>query len=304
VNEELQRLQDEAKDALRERRNWGRWGADDQLGAMNLITDDKRRAAAALVRTGRIVSLSRPFPKTPAANNPNPAQHWMRVRSGPTGGGATDYYAISYHGTAATHLDSLCHMWGPDGLWNGRGPEEVTSQGANWGGIENWSMGIVTRGVLLDVPKFRGEPYVTLDKPVSGPELVKIAEVQGVTVEPGDAVCVHSGREAFERADGVWGATGADRAGLHASCLVTLRDWDVSLLVWDMTDMMRPGHNELREMVHGMLHAFGVGLLDEAMLETLAQACSEENRYEFMIMVAPLVVQGGTGSPVNPLALF
>jgi kynurenine formamidase len=290
---------------LRERNNWGRWGADDQVGAINLITAEKRLEAVSLVRSGRTVSLSRPFPKTPAPNNPNPAQHWMRSFTFPTGGGAVvDYYAISYHGQAATHIDALCHVWNADGLWNGRTPDVLTPNGARWGSVDNWSNGIVTRGVLLDVPAFRGEPYVTDGKPVTGAELEQIARKQGVTIEPGDAIIVHSGREAFNRESGqTWGAGGQNNPGLHASCLKPIRDWDVSVLVWDMMDASPSGY-ETRWTVHGALPSFGVALVDNSLLEPLAQACAEEGRYEFMLMLAPLVVVGGTGSPLNPIAMF
>jgi len=294
----------ELRELLRTRNNWGRWGKDDQAGAVNLVTPEKRRAAAALVRSGRTVSLSRPFPKNPAPNNPNPAQHWMRSFSFPNGGGAAvDYYAISYHGLAATHLDALCHVWNEDGLWNGRDAGQITPMGARWGAIDNWSSGIVTRGVLLDVPKFRGEPYVREGSPVTGDELQQVAAAQGVRVEPGDAIAVYSGREAYNRDGKTWGAAGQATPGLHASCLFPIRDWDVAVLVWDMMDASPSGY-ETRWTVHAALPSFGVGLVDNALLEPLAQVCAEEGRYEFMLVLAPLVVQGGTGSPLNPIAIL
>jgi hypothetical protein len=137
---------------LKQDRNWGRWGKDDQKGAVNLVTPEKRLAATRLVRKGRAVSLSREFPKNPAPNNPTPAQHFMkRLVRGETGGGAIDYYGISYHGQASTHLDALCHVWDSNGMWNGRNPDEViTFEGAQWGSVEHWKEGIITRGVLLD----------------------------------------------------------------------------------------------------------------------------------------------------------
>src|SRR4051812_1412275 len=106
--------QAEVEEYLR-RRNWGRWGVDDQKGTINLITPEKRVAAARLVRSGRSVSLAREFPKTPSPINPNPAQHFMMWRDTEDGGVATDYYGISYHGYATTHIDALCHMWGAEG---------------------------------------------------------------------------------------------------------------------------------------------------------------------------------------------
>ena len=297
--------QEEVESYLRDRRNWGRWGDDDEVGAINLITAQKRLSAARLARTGRTVSLSRYFPKTPGPGNPFPAQHYMKKNFRGTGGIAADYYGIAYHGLAATHIDALCHMWCEDGMWNGRDPnQEITFDGARWGSIERWSDGIITRGVLLDVPKHRGEPYVSYERPVHGWELEDIAKAEGVTLEPGDAVAVYSGWEAWREAnpDAPYEVS-ADRPGLHASCLPFLRDNDVSVLVWDMMDFTPHGY-DVPFSVHGAIFAYGVALLDNALLQPLAKVCQEEGRHEFMLMIAPLKVAGGTGSPVNPIAMF
>jgi Putative cyclase len=289
---------------LKDRRNWGRWGADDEVGAVNLITPEKRVRAASLVRSGRAVSLSREFPKTPGPNNPTPAQHFMRqIDRGGGGGAALDYYGVSYHGQASTHLDSLCHVWNADGMYNGRNPhDEIGFDGANFGAITNWSTGIITRGVLLDVPRFRGEPFVSQERPIHGWELEDVVEAQGVTLEPGDALLVYGGREAWDRVNSTWGS-GTSRPGLHASCLPFIRDNDAALLVWDMMDLAPNGY-DIPWSMHGVIFAYGVGLVDNALLEPLAAACAAEGRYEFMLMVLPLVVVGGTGSPLNPIALF
>jgi kynurenine formamidase len=279
--------------------NWGRWGDDDQRGAINLITPEKRVAAAGLVRSGRSVSMARVFPKTPAPNNLQPAQHFMRIT--PTGV-ATDYYGIAYHGTSSTHLDALCHMWGPEGMWNGRPTDMLSTDGAAWGGVEHWSTGITTRGVLLDVERHRGT-YVTLDTPVHGWELEEIARAQGVTLQPGDALIVNCGREAYEREVALWGADPVNRPGLHASCLPFIREADVSVMVWDMLDHLPTGYS-LSRGVHPVLYRYGVALVDNAQLDRISAACAEEGRYEFMFTMAPLIVVGGTGSPINPLAIF
>ena len=143
----------------RERRNWGRWGRDDQVGAINLITAEKRAAAAGLVRNGRTVSLSRVF---------EPPQHFMQKSSLGNGGGfVMDYLGFIYHGGVVTHIDAPCHIWDEDGMWQGRDPDvEITTQGAHFADITNWKTGIITKGVLLDVPRHRGEPHVTADQPV------------------------------------------------------------------------------------------------------------------------------------------
>jgi kynurenine formamidase len=295
----------EVESWIRERRNWGRWGADDETGAINLVTSAKRVDAARLVRSGRSVSLSRPFPKTPGPGNPTPAQHWMRRMERPNGSGACgDFQGVFFHGYACTHIDALCHVWDGGGMWNGRDPDqEIGFDGARWGAIDRWSDGIVTRGVLLDVPRHRGDAYVKQERPVHGRELEEIAAAQGVELRPGDAVAVYSGREAWDRENPVWGSDAERRPGLHPSCLPFLREHDIAVLVWDMMDLLPNGYG-LAWGVHPAIFSYGVALVDNALLEPLAAACAEEERYEFMLVLAPLVVSGGTGSPLNPLALF
>ena len=276
------------------RRNWGRWGDDDQIGAINLITPQKRITAAGLARNGRTVSISRVF---------EPTQHFMRKSPrGDTGAGVVvDYYGFIYHGSVVTHVDALCHMWDKDGMWQGRDPDvEVNTQGAHFGDITAWSGGIITKGVLIDVPRHRGEPHVQADQPVHGWELEEIAEAQGLTVEPGDALLVHSGWEAYNEAGRPGGPA---RPGLHISCAKFIRDHDVALLCWDLMDAS-PNEYDVPFTMHGVLFNYGVALLDNALLEPLAATCAEEGRYEFMFMALPLNVARGTGSPVNPIAMF
>ena len=287
---------------LRDRRNWGRWGDDDQRGAINLITPEKRVRAAQLVRSGRSVSISRDFPKIPGRNNPLPAQHFLQMHQH----AVTDYYGIVYHGYVTTHVDALCHVWDDDGMWGGRVAKDVIDTmllGTRWGGIEHWRDGITTRGVLLDVPKHRGEPYVTVEKPVHGAELAAIAKAEGIELAPGDALVVYSGREAYQAAHPEWSGYRPPSPGLHASCLPFLRDHDVSVLAWDLMDAM-PNEYGLPWTVHGAIFSYGIALLDNSLLQPLAEACAAEGRYEFMLTFAPIPVVGGTGSPVNPIALF
>ena len=296
---------------LRADRNWGRWGPDDQLGALNLIAAEKRRRAVSLVRSGRIVSLSRPFPLQPAPDNPIPAERIVkRIERGPTAGSVVDRLGIDYHGTASTHIDALCHVWDEDGMWNGRDPDREVGQenGSRFADIDTLGDGIVTRGVLLDVPRHRGVPYVTPEEPVTGDELAAVAAATGVEIEPGDAVVVYSGRERFSAVNTPWGAGSLEvetstRPGLHVSCLPFLREVDAALLVWDMMDL-RPNGFDLAFAVHAAIWALGVALVDNALLEPLALACAEERRWEFQLIVAPLRVKGGSGSPVNPLAVL
>ena len=158
--------------------------------------------------------------------------------------------------------------------------------------------------MLLDVPKHRGEAYVTQENPIHGWELEDIAKEQGVEIVPGDALVVYAGREKWNEAGNpLWGSDSAQCPGLHASCLKFIRESDCALLVWDMMDLSPNGYG-LAWSVHGSIFAYGVALLDNALLQPLAEACAEEGRYEFMLTVNPLRVVGGTGSPVNPVAIL
>lgn len=309
---------EELAEFLDRRPNQGRWGPDDQLGTMNLVTAEKVVEAAGMVRTGERISLSRPMPVAPAVNNPRPALHFMMRNDRhhhPDAGSATDFYGMAYHGQSYTHLDALCHQWDRNGMWGGRHPDEhITSSGATTNGVEHWSHGFLTRGVLLDVPRHRGAPYVTARVPVHGDELREIATAQGVKVRPGDLLAVHCGREAFDRDEPrPWGTkrageapgdpNGESRGGLHASCLWYFQEVDCALLAWDMLDH-KPFGYPLPFTVHGAIFSLGMALIDNALLEPLADRCHQIGRYDFMVAVSPLVVEGGTGSPVNPVAVF
>ncbi|GIS64294.1 MAG: hypothetical protein CM1200mP3_05420 [Chloroflexota bacterium] len=215
-----------------------------------------------------------------------------------------DYYGSFYHGTSTTHIDALCHVWNEDGMWEGKNPDEIIGfEGASFGTIDEWKDGILTKGILLDVPLHRGEPYVTMEKPVHGWELEDIVKTQNLDVQPGDAIFVYSGREKYaEEHGGTWMKT-TGRPGLHASCLPFIKDNDVSILGWDMMDSA-PNEYDVPWSVHGAIFAYGVALIDNALLEPLSITCKQESRYEFMVTINPLYVKGGTGSPANPIAVF
>jgi kynurenine formamidase len=222
-------------------------------------------------------------------------------RSG--GAGSDDVLTLGCHGLTVTHLDALGHLWDASGMWGGRpSTEVVTDRGLTWGGIEHWRNGLVTRGVLLDVPGHRNAPYVALGEPVHGWELDEICDAQGVDVGPGDAVLVYCGRDRWEAAE-PGGVEQPERPGLHASCLRFLSERDTPMLVWDMIDAAPHGY-PIPWAVHGAISNFGIALVDNADLATLATTCRAEGRFEFMLVVAPLVVVGATGTPVNPLVIW
>src|SRR5262245_26014703 len=146
---------EDVENYLREHSNWGRWGTDDEKGAVNLITPEKVRQAAGLVRSGVTISMSRDYPAEPAPNNAQPADQRLTTKEVQPGyGAALDYLGLWYHGLTCTHIDALCHTWGDRGIFNGRDPEAVLDEHrASFGGVEHWADGLFTRGVLLDVPE-------------------------------------------------------------------------------------------------------------------------------------------------------
>jgi kynurenine formamidase len=305
--------EDALRDLLDKRANWTRWGADDQRGALNLITAAKRVQAARLVQDGRSVSLSMPL--TPNVDG-RPGAACCEVSTIDRGGGsgaALDHFSVSYHGFATTHVDALCHVWQDGVMWNGRSADEhVADDGVRWGGIENWAEGIFTRGVLADIPALREAPYVVPEEPVHGWELEAALARHGLTPGPGDALVVRSGRAEWNAANAPWEThgprfddpdAGGVRPGLHASCMEFIRDTDVAVLVWDMLDLTPSGY-ALPWSVHNVIPAFGLALLDNADLTELSQACTEAGRWEFLLTAAPLRVVGGTGSPINPVAVL
>jgi kynurenine formamidase len=278
-------------DYLYTHRNWHRWGAADERGAVNLVTWDRSRQAAALVRSGEPISLSRRL--IPDSRH---------VQLG-TPGVVTEHLAGSYHGSTVTHVDALCHVWSEHGMWGGRTPSaELDADGSAWADITNLRDGIVTRGVLLDIPALRGEPYVSTDRPVSADELLAAADRQDVEVHSGDALVLYCGRDVLEAERDYQGPDG-ERAGFGASCVRFVREHDVALVLWDMLEARSDRQVPFGAM-HGVLWAFGVPLVDNCDLGRLVARCRTEGRYEFLLMLAPLVLAGGTGSPVNPLAVL
>ena len=283
--------------------NAGRWGADDALGTLNYITPEVRRAAAALVREGVSFSCSNPLATEPGPRNPRPADHEMTVRAE----GSSDYIGVSYHGVTTTHIDALCHIFDEARQvhYNDKPASDVTSEGARSNSIDHWRDGILTRGVLYDVPRFRGTDYVSRGEPVHGWELADVAAAQGIEPRPGDAVLIRSGTEPY------WSANPPSegdaimrRPGVHLSATEFLHEQQAALLVWDQHDASDQGYARRNPVHLAAIVYLGLPLLDNANLERLADACAERGRYEFMLSVAPLVVRGGTGSPVNPIATF
>jgi len=281
--------------------NWGRWGAGDQIGALNLITPAKRRQAAALVTEGVTVSLAADADTVKAVDNPNPYQHTM------TGIGF-DTLAVNYHGIAHTHLDSLAHINVDGVFYNGYRPDAqaVLKQGHEKNSIHNVKPGIFTRGVLIDIPRLKGVPYLEPGTPIYVADLEAWEKKAGVRVSAGDALFVRTGVWARRAAEGPWlrgRAAGGRSAGLDPSVIPWLKQRDVAILGSDHPQYVSPAL--LRGAVHDFALVYlGVHLLDNCDLEALAEAAAARGRWEFLLTAAPLPVRGGTGSPINPIATF
>jgi len=283
--------------------NWGRWGEKDQLGTLNLITREKRLAAARLVKSGRTVSCARPLPTQASPENPNPVQHHMIGTC--TEGWGGDYFAIAPHGFATSHIDALCHIFHEGKLYNGYPIEKVTAHGALELGIHELRDGVVSRGVLLDVPAARGVPYLEAGEPIFPDDLERAEANARLRVEPGDVLFVRTGRWALRDAKGPWDPR-VTAAGLDASCLPWLHARGVAALGCDGVSDVVPSRVEGQNLpIHTVaIVAMGLHLIDNLELEPLAKACAEEKRWEYLVTLAPLVLFRGTASPLNPIALF
>jgi kynurenine formamidase len=286
--------------------NWGRWGADDQKGTVNLITPAKVKQAAALVKEGITVSLAHPLLTERAADNGNPLTHTMTATGeNPVAGAyAMDRYEISYHGYAHTHMDALGHAFQNGKMYNGYSQSSVTAQGAAKNDITAYRNGIVTRGVLVDIPALKGVPYLEPGTPVYVEDLEAWERKTGLRIGSGDAVFVRTGRWARRAEKGAWST--AQLAGLHVSVVPWLKQRDAAILGGDGASDVMPSQVEgVSQPVHFlMLVAIGSPLFDNCDLEALAQTAQRLGRYEFLFSAAPLAVPGGTGSPLNPIAVF
>jgi hypothetical protein len=305
--------------------NWGRWGADDVLGTVNHITPGYRAAAARLIRSGVVVSCCWTIEPGHSPEDepgaPSPQRFMLRSGQGLSDaarvprdgialedrqGGAAELLSYAPHGFRITHLDGLSHIFWDRVLYNGRPAERVsTHKGAVEHDITSFKAGVVTRGILVDVPRYRGVPWLEPGDGVTDAELRAVLADTGIEVRPGDALLLRTGygRRKLEAGPDL---PGAGHAGWHASCLPSFHAWGVSMIGADTAqDVVPSGYPNVRVPVHAIgLVAMGMPMLDNAFLEDLARQCEAERRCEFFLTVAVLPFSGSTGSALNPLAIF
>lgn len=297
-------------------KNWGRWGPDDQLGTLNYITPETIRLAASLVRSGRRASMQVPINKVAGPDNPNPAIHFVSQGHDIDIGSAglrfgLDFLGMTCHGDSHSHVDALCHVSYNGLTYNGTSATEVlTSRGATTLGIDAYADGLIGRGVLLDIARFRGVKWLEPGEVVSRAELEACERAQDVRLGEGDILVFRTGhhRRRLELGprNNDYPPAGEGRAGLHVETIPWMHERRISAFLPDYDGEVVPS------TVDGMLYpihvlqiaAMGMLAADLLQLEDLARLCEEEARWEFMVVGLPLRLPGGTGSPWNPIAIF
>jgi kynurenine formamidase len=271
--------------------NWGRWGKDDERGALNLISPEARRRAAALVKTGTTVSLSRQI----QAEAPGTSGQLRPINQNGSGANifliSGDYLferqEIEYHGGRLSHFDALCHVSYNGKLYNSLNFKEVvTERGCSKLSVNSARDGIVTRGVLLDLPGTR----------VRRQDVEAWEKRTGIKIGPGDALLLRSQRLGAQPAFGA--------AGYDPSLIPFLKERDIALLG---NDAAQEGGtiNGVAIPIHTFtIVALGLNLLDNLALDEVAATADKLKRWEFMLVVAPLRMENGAGSPVNVIATF
>ena len=310
---------DTVKEVALKYRNWGRWGTDDQLGTVNLITAEKVREAAGLVKRGEVFSLALPLdgngPMTGAFGRVNPI-HVMLQDGGDISSGAQEHLAVLRYTDDAVYLvlqcatqwDALAHIYHEGQMYNGYGTEAVNSSGANKNSITAVKDKMVTRGVLLDVARFKGKPWLDVSEPIGSAELEGCASAQGVEVGPGDVVMVRTGRLGAVKERGHWGDeyAGGPAPGLAISAAdffcprgvaaVATDTWGIEVLPNETPDVFQPLH--IIMLVNAGIH---IGEMFD--LDALAEDCASDGVYEFLFVAPPLTVTGSVGSAINPQAI-
>ena len=309
--------QDEVLEFYTKLSNWGRWGADDELGTLNLISPQVRRRAGAAVRHGISVSCSWDIPvgaggvertmnvrkyKSEAVRNPSyPSSYYEDKHFG----GSSEHLAFKTHEAWITHIDALCHEFWDGKLYNDRPAEVVdATQGAGFGAISAAAAAMVTRGVLLDIAGLRGVDWLEVDDPVFPEDLEAAEERQGVRVEAGDAILLRTGTDLRRRQTGRPHFDGS--TGWHAACLPWLSERDVAYIGCDTgTEIVPSGYPGIFAPVHTCgLVAMGLWLIDHCDLAACARTAEELRQWDFLLSVAPIRFPGSSGSPVNPIATF
>ena len=286
------------------------WGTSDRRGALNNITPAHVLGAVGEVRSGKTVSLARPVEDRPSADNPEPCRHEMTGGTDDHAHGAglhfaMDRFVMNVHGNADSHIDALCHVIYNSKLYNNVSVDTLTPTGASALSIDVAGDGIVGRGVLLDIPRVRGVPWLEPGDHVTVDDLTAAESAEHLRVDRGVLLFVRVGHSRRRAEVGPWNAADA-RAGLHPTAMEFLAERRVSVLGSDGNNDTAPSMTEGVDFpVHVLaINAMGLHLLDYLQFEDLAELCQQDDRWSFLCVIAPLRLPAATGSPVNPIAIL
>src|SRR6267142_1479864 len=292
-------------------KTWGKWAplGQESKGTTSLITPEKVASAMKLAKEGIVVSLAHAEPQTAAADVA-PAGLFRRTTNAITDVGTTDNYQVSYHGQTVAHMDTWCHFFENGQMYNGIPVKDnITNEaGCKKGSVMNWKDGIFTRAVLYDIPQLKGVDWIEPGTPITRADLEAWEKKAGVKAGPGDIILLYVGRWK-RRAEK--GPSRGMVAGYHPDVVLFLKERDVAFVGHDFNIDWnpRPGWGAAEGIpvnpVHqAVLNWMGVSIIENLDLEKVVETARRFKRYEFMISFAPLPVEGGTGSPINPLAIF
>jgi kynurenine formamidase len=291
--------------------NWGRWGAEDDLGTLNHLTEARSQAALRLPTLGRVVACGRPM--SPRVTHPGdlPLFHHMLTAGAeaPEHGAypLADWFGLHPHGASITHLDALNHMAWNGQFYNGVPAAAVTAAlGGPFGSGERVSRGVVARGVLLDAPLALGLDWIEPDSPITAAHLEACQQAAAVEVQPGDVVIIRTGRDRRLRERGAAASGSADMAGLDVACLPWLHEREVAMLACEGFHEVVPArYDDVETPVHVLaLVGMGLWLIDNVAADGLAQACTDSQSWQFLFVLSAIALKNSTGIPVNPLAIF
>jgi kynurenine formamidase len=294
-------------------RNWGRWGPDDELGTVNLVTPEVRRRAAASVRTGRAFSLALPLSESegiqtgllPGRINPVRTMSQLNDPIFDPDQARTNDDLVVMGLQCATHWDGLAHVSYGGHIWNGYPADTVTAAGATRCGIHRIRT-LVSRGVLLDVARARGVERLEGGHVITGEDLDAAEELARVRVEPGDVVLVRTGQMAVLRERGGKRTYPAPSPGLSMQSVPWLRQRDVAAVATDTLPFeVFPGERDDVFLPVHMLHLVDMGLTQgqNFVLDELAADCADDGAYAFLLEASPQPFTNAVGSPVNPVAV-
>jgi kynurenine formamidase len=279
-----------------------------ERGALNHISAEVTVAAAQLVQSGEVVSMALPWNTVAGPDNHKPSLHYMVEQTDGDDGEPTtnkDFIATDFHGKAVSHFDAFAHIIFKDQMFGGKkSSEQVNSRGSAWGSVDKLG-GIATRGVLLDAALLVDKNWIEPGTAVHKSDVLSMEDKFGFKLQAGDVVLLRSGHFARRDALGVWDPSDFS-AGFHFDVMELFRERKISVIGADGDSDVRPSPVAgLHSPVHALaITAMGIPLLDNLQLEPLAAAAKRHNRWSFFTSILPLNIPRGTGSPVNPIAIF